>query len=483
MANPHLPETLRRSVVKIFTVIKEPNYYQPWESGLAKDSGGSGCILPQNRILTNAHVVAHSVYIQVQKPDSPKKYTAKLLHVDHDSELALLAVDDLRFFEGTVPVRLGDSLPLQNTTVSVYGFALGGNDMCITTGVVSRIEVQNYTHSRRSLLALQTDAVINSGSSGGPVFMNDELVGVAFQSHSQEHLSNTGYAVPVPIINQFFEDLLDGKIGGIPDLGVTWQSIENESLREYLGLGEHGHGVLISGVVPGAAVDKIVRIGDVLIAVDSTPIASDGTVELSAHHRARFTHLVSRRQVGDSLKVEVIRDRQSLTLEVTLRQLVALVPPPAPDHTPRYFIFAGIVFVPLTFDYMSSWEWTKLDFRFKYYYYNQLPTPRRREVVLVSHVLAHDINIGYHQVRGAIVERINGMDIGEMNDISQALREPLGRFHVIEIDNHSIRAESHDYYPGCGSRIVIGAGAASLATGEIIAQYGIKNSSSPDVTP
>src|SRR5580765_7921065 len=66
-------ETLRRSVVKLFTVVKEPNYYKPWELSHQHASGGSACIVEGNRILTNAHVVAHQLYVQALKPGDTRK--------------------------------------------------------------------------------------------------------------------------------------------------------------------------------------------------------------------------------------------------------------------------------------------------------------------------------------------------------------------------------------------------------------------------
>src|ERR1044071_671201 len=148
MADAEITETLRRSVVKLFTVLKEPNYYQPWDMEYQKTSGGSACIVPGNRILTNAHVVSHHLYIQALKPGDPRKYTARVLHVDHDTETALLTVDDPEFFDGTIPVRFGE-LPFRNARVAVYGFPMGGNELCVTAGIVSRIEVRAYTHSPR----------------------------------------------------------------------------------------------------------------------------------------------------------------------------------------------------------------------------------------------------------------------------------------------------------------------------------------------
>src|SRR5678815_364522 len=92
MADADVTETLRRSVVKLFTVLREPNHYQPWDLEYQKTSGGSACIVSGNRILTNAHVVAHHLYIQALRPGDPRKYTARVLHVDHDTETALLTV-------------------------------------------------------------------------------------------------------------------------------------------------------------------------------------------------------------------------------------------------------------------------------------------------------------------------------------------------------------------------------------------------------
>src|ERR1043165_2707139 len=133
-------ESLRHAVVKLFTVVKEPNYYRPWELPYQHPPGGSACIVEGNRILTNAHVVAHQLYVQALKPGDSKKHTARVLHVDHDRETALLTVDDAAFFEGTVAVRFGE-LPPRNAEVTVYGFPVGGNELCVTKGVVSRIEV------------------------------------------------------------------------------------------------------------------------------------------------------------------------------------------------------------------------------------------------------------------------------------------------------------------------------------------------------
>lgn len=475
-----LTETLRRSVVKLFTTIKEPDYYQPWDLRYQTTSGGSACIVPGNRILTNAHVVAHQLYVQALKPGDSTKYAATVLHVDHDTETALLTVDDPRFFEGTIPVRFGE-LPPRNAEVLVYGFPVGGNELCITAGVVSRIEVRTYTHSQRDLLALQTDAAINPGNSGGPVFMNGELIGIAFQSYKQKDLEKSGYVVPIPIIKHLFDDLEDGKLTGVPDLGIYTQKIESDALRHYVGLPADRTGVLVSRVVHGSSADGTLHEGDVLVSVDGQAVACDGSMALREHDRVHFTHLVSRHQVGDRLAVGVLRRNAAVELSVKLDHYVGMVSPPRPDRRPTYCIFAGLVFVPLTYDFMAMWEWDKVHYRYKHYYYDQLPSERHKQIVILNKVLPHDVNVGYHQVDGAVVERINGIDIVEIRDVLRAFETPLGEFDVIELDYHGQRGETSDYHTTYGTLIVLHADLARRAGAEILAQNGIASDRSADL--
>ena len=475
-------ETLRRSVVKLFTVVKEPNYYKPWELAYQQTSGGSACVIDGHRILTNAHVVAHQLYVQALKPGDPKKYPARVLHVDHDTETALLTVDDPKFFEGTLPVRFGD-LPPRNAKVTVHGFPVGGNELCVTAGVISRIEVKTYTHSRRNLLAMQTDAAINPGNSGGPVFMNGELVGIAFQSYKRKDLEKAGYVVPISVIRHMLDDLEDGTISGVPDLGVYWQKIENDALRDYLRLAADQTGVRISRVVHGSSADGKLHVDDVIVSIDDTPIASDGTISLREHDRVQFEHFVSCHQVGDTVTLGVHRDGQPVRVEVVLRRYTSLVPPPRPEVRPSYVVFAGLVFTPLSYEYINEWEWAREHHRYGTFSFETFPSTQRRQVVVIHQVLAHEINLGYHQMREMVVERINGIDIAEIADVVRALASPLGRFHVIETDYHGPRSESHrsDYHSSYGTRIVLDASQTERATREILDQHGIPNDRSPDL--
>jgi S1-C subfamily serine protease len=471
-------EHLRRSVVKIFTVTKKPNYYQPWDFGYQKSSGGSGCIIAEKRILTNAHVVSNQVYVQVLKAGDVKKYTAKVAFVDHGSDLALLTVDDPAFFDATVALEFGD-LPERRDKVAAYGFPIGGNELSITEGVVSRIEVRSYTHSKRELLAIQVDAAINPGNSGGPVIKDGKLIGVAFQSYSRsKQVENSGYVVPVPLIERF---LSDEKRAGIPSLGVYFQKLESDALREYLRMGPKDSGVLVTRVIQGSSASGVLAEDDVITRIAGQAVANDGSISFRGADRVHFSHVLARHHVGDRMEIEVLRNGVRETFTVELKAPVALVMRPRNDVRPTYFVFAGLVFTPLTYNYMHEYgEWKDIDHRFKHYYTDGLPSADRREIVLIGQVLAHDINVGYHKLHNAVVERVNGKLIGELRDVLAALKTPLGKFHVFHLDHHTARSTS-DYSADAGTRIVIEAAKADAATREVLERYGIARDRSADL--
>ena len=93
----------------------------------------------------------------------------------------MLDVEDEGFWNGVPPLELGP-LPRLQDSVAVVGYPVGGDTISVTAGVVSRIEVTDYSHGSSDLLAIQIDAAINGGNSGGPVFnRSGQCVGIAFQ--------------------------------------------------------------------------------------------------------------------------------------------------------------------------------------------------------------------------------------------------------------------------------------------------------------
>jgi len=124
-------DPVKEAIVKIYATYNKYDYYEPWQMAGQSRRNGSGCIIKGNRILTNAHVVGDSTYIQVKRTGQAKRYEAEVEIVAHVCDLAILKVKDESFFEGVTPLKFG-TLPEVRDKVAAYGFPIGGIELSIT---------------------------------------------------------------------------------------------------------------------------------------------------------------------------------------------------------------------------------------------------------------------------------------------------------------------------------------------------------------
>ena len=312
-------QDIEKAIVKIYTTKNWPSYFNPWSMLVSEAVTGSGCIIEGRRILTNAHVVEDQTFIQVRRHGDPNRYQARVLHIAHEVDLALLTVDDPKFFSGVQSLKLGE-LPALRQEVLVYGFPVGGDTMSITKGVISRVEHTTYIHSLKSFLAAQIDAAINPGNSGGPAIVNNRVVGVATQSI--KGAQNIGYIVPTPIIHHFLKDLEDGKYNGFPKLGVEVQDIANPDQREKYGMAENQTGALVTSIHPSSPVEGKLKVKDVLLAIDGHKIANGHSVEFRPREWTDFSYYIQGHQIGETIDLDVLREGKTETLHISLDKSV-----------------------------------------------------------------------------------------------------------------------------------------------------------------
>ncbi|HVZ81844.1 MAG TPA: trypsin-like peptidase domain-containing protein [bacterium] len=463
------PDPLRRSVVKIFTTAQRVLPQEPWRRGPEENVSGSGCILPGHLILTNAHVVSNQIFLQVLKDGDTQKYTSHVVAVSHDRDLAVIRVDDPKFFTGTQPVTFGE-IPEMRDKISVYGYPVGGDDLSITEGVVSRIEVVTYSHSLRSLLGVQTDAAINPGNSGGPVFRHKRMVGVAFQGYNAAVAQNTGYIIPISIVKRFLDDTKKGADQRVPMLGLYCQTLENGTLRSYLGLKKGQSGMLVTATVYGSSVWGALRKGDVLTAIDGYTVGNDGTIRLHKGERLNFQYPMGFHRIGDRIKLKFLRGGKAHSATVKLKPDARLVPFPSYDDQQDYFIFDGLVFTELDSETLAANK--NADNQWMALYLSGLPSPDRRRVVILDHIIPHASNKGYGtEYSNLMITRVNGRPVRDLKSLIEDFEHPVDGRHVLEFD------EPRDL----GTRIVLKAEGAEEATKEILAVNHIPSDRSDDL--
>ena len=145
-------------------------------------------------------------------------------------------------------------------------------------------------------------------------------------------------------------------VPGFNTLGVVCQSLESDQLRRFLGMREHETGVLINEVRPLSGAAGGLRPRDVVLAVDGIRIENDGTISLRRRDRVSFDHVIQMKRRGDSVSLAVLRGggAERVDVRVPLRAPNDLVPLQQYERRPSYYIFAGIVFVPLTQPYLHE---------------------------------------------------------------------------------------------------------------------------------
>jgi S1-C subfamily serine protease len=461
-------QDLKKAIVKIYTVYSEYNYDMPWQLSKQQRAVGSGCIISGNRILTNAHVVADQTFIQVKRAGEAQKYNAAVAMVAHECDLALLVVDDPSFFAGVTPLALG-ALPRMRDKVAVYGFPIGGDELSITEGVVSRVEYTVYAHSGSQLLACQIDAAINPGNSGGPVIKDGRIAGIAFQGYV--YAQNIGYMVPAPLIEHFLKDSADGHYDGFPGIGIAWQPMENPGLRASERMSEAQTGVLLTYVAPDSTARDILQAGDVLLTIEGEPIASDGTIPFRGTERIQFAQEVQKKFMGESVRCTILRNGKAMEVTIPLRTSLGsgrLVPYTQYDTAPTYYLVGGLVLQPLTRNYLQTWNnMDDVPVNLADYYYNGRPSDDRKQVIVLTNILGDELTVGYDEFEDHVITHVNGKAISSMEDVVQAIERNEGAFHVL-VDEW-------------GNRIVLERAATIEAQKAIMERYKIDADRSADL--
>ncbi len=431
LALAQAPLRVEQSVVRITNYQQTPDWQEPWRLSPTISNTGSGFLIEGGLILTNAHVVSDSRMLLVNKHSNPEPSIARVYAVAHDSDLALLAVEDPEFQNDLTPLQFGKLPPLQSR-VRAYGYPQGGQDLSRTEGVVSRIEFGTYVHPGIDAhLLVQTDSAINPGNSGGPVIQDDKVVGVAFQSNLR--LNDVGYFIPTPLIQRFLKDIEDGQYDGVPEIGIQTSSLLNRHLRDYLQLPEGQEGVIVERVLPGSSADGRLQPGDVLLEVDSQQLDLAGMVPYKGQI-VDFFIASEEKQVGDPLPLKIWRNGtlQQVTLE--------LKPPPfsnelrnSYDRLPEYRIYGGLVFVVLSRNLIQSQQGFPPVLAYEHWFREaEQPGTRRQQVVVISQVLPLSCNSGYAGLENYVVNEVNGIRINSLAHLDAVLEHlPDGERFVV----------------------------------------------------
>ncbi len=306
------------SVVNITsTAVQFDFFYGP----VPQQGQGSGFILNKDGlILTNNHVIDNAQRVEVKLSDK-HTYKAQVLGVDKNHDLALLKINA----PNLVPATLAESNGL---VVGQRVYAIGnpfGLQGTMTRGIISAIRSIRGPQGNPIEDAIQTDAAVNPGNSGGPLLNSrGEVIGITtlIANNGADQSSGIGFAIPINTAKAVLADYAKYGYFRRPSLDIVTLPV-GPDVAEQIGLPAE-YGILIERVLPGGAADRaglkggtqrayqgntpVMLGGDLIVGLDGQEIASpqDLSAAMNAH------------RAGDTVTLTVFRGRKKLDVKVTL---------------------------------------------------------------------------------------------------------------------------------------------------------------------
>ncbi|MEW6351481.1 MAG: DegQ family serine endoprotease [Thermodesulfobacteriota bacterium] len=275
----------------------------PKGPGPMQGTGSGFVISPDGLIVTNSHVVKDADEIKVTMADK-KSYTAKVIGIDSESDLALIKIDA----KNLSPIKFGDSDKLRVGEIVVAVGSPFGLTRTVTQGIVSAkgrtnvgiIEYEDF---------IQTDAAINPGNSGGPlVNIHGDVIGIntAIASRSGGY-QGIGFAIPSNSAQAIMDQLKgQGKVRrGL--LGVNIQDL-NEALSKSYGR-DNTDGALVSQVIKDSVAEKAgIQSGDIITEFNGEPV----------RNASHLKNMVGKVKPGSKAALALVRNGKAMKIDVTV---------------------------------------------------------------------------------------------------------------------------------------------------------------------
>jgi len=221
-------------------------------------------------------------------------------------------------------------------------------------------------------------------------------------------------------------------------LGIAYQPVENPDMRRMYKMKDDYSGVLVNKIYPESPAEGVLRSGDVILSADGIDVANNGTINFRNNERTSFAYAIQKKFIHDVVSFEILRDGKVMDMEVTLTVPVnhcLLVPHEKYDQEPTFYVTGGLVFMPLTYNYIDvritdDDYYSDNIYNLIPYYDDGEPSKDRREVVVLSTVLADELNVGYQELQDIVITSVNGVNVSTIRDLVAAVEGNEGEFHV-----------------------------------------------------
>ena len=438
---PALPgsKTKELSLVRVNVTGQPYDYFRPWQKKAPFSKRGLGTVLPQGRVLVTADLVANQNYVELERAESGEKSAAEVRVIDYEANLALLEPTEKKFLDGLAPLEFALDTVVGDRLAAWQLEQTGA--LVVTEGLVTSVQMMHYPIDVGQFLAYRMSISMQyrENSYTVPLVKNNKLAGLLLRYDPRTQLLDV---IPAPIITHFLKDAESQHYRGFPSAGFAFFPTRDPQLRKFAGETNKPGGVYVTSVEPNSpAMKGGLQVGDIITAIKNNDLDQTGNYVDPLYGKIEFTNLLTARAFsGDTVQFRVQREGQPLQLNIMLEHRSAddyVIPPYNLGQAPRYYVLGGLIFTELSRQYLKEWggNWQKeAPPRFVYFdrFQSELFPEGNRRIVILSQVLPSTTTIGYDDLVFLTVTKVNGKEIKSLDDLAEAVKQPLGEFIKVE---------------------------------------------------
>ena len=455
------------ALVRVNVTGQSYDYFRPWQKKAPFSKRALGAVLSKGRVLVTADLVTNQNYVELERAESGEKTAATVDVIDYEANLALLQPAEKTFLDGITPLEITPDTVVGDRLAAWQLEPTGA--LLATEGLVTTVQMTPYPIDVGEFLTYRVSIPMQyrENSYTVPLVKKNKLAGLLLRYDSRSQLLD---AIPAPVITHFLKEAESQNYRGFPSAGFSFFPTRDPELREYAGeKGKDAGGVYVTNVEPDTPAMKAgLQVGDIVTAVANNEIDQNGNYVDPLYGKIEFTNLLTAHAyAGDVVPFRIQRNGKPMQLSVTLEHRDAkdyVSPPYNLDQPPRYYVLGGLIFQELSRQYLKEWgpNWQReAPQRLVYldHFQSELFPQRNQRVVILSQVLPANSTIGYDDLAYLTVTKVNGKEIKSLDDLAEALKQPIQGFikveteedpKQIELDAAQVAAEAQDLQENYG---------------------------------
>lgn len=420
-------EMLPPGLLDVRSTRQEYNRVRPWEKMNPSTGHFNGIYLGNGRVLVVGRAARAATYVEISLPDRSRTVPARVVKFDDELGLALLTVEhteDASIFDSLTAHEVGPPMALGDRAEVA---TLVQGETPVRVGVVVEEVSEEATLPQ---LELRSEKPLPPGvDAGSPILQGNQLVAIVTEDDASEQSLT---AINAEFIRHFLEEST-APGSGVPVLGMRFTQLDDPAFSKYLKINPEQGGLYVSEVMPNSAAQAAgVLAGDVITSIEGLPLDKLGRCKHPLYGLMGAIHVIrSLKPIGQHLTLGISRDGEAKELTVALNRDAiekSLLGQERPDVAPRYIMWGGLLFQPLSQTYLDtlreragSLPLQLLQVKDNLANYS---AEGRRELVALTIVIPTPATLGYDSLGFCLVEKVNGKRVHSFSEFAELLDAP-----------------------------------------------------------